>query len=51
MEGLTCYEGLSREDMNRTYGDYEEEDYEGFENGDFDDYDESTAYHSDTVFS
>jgi hypothetical protein len=27
VDGLTCYEGLNRQNMNQTYADYDEEDY------------------------
>lgn len=27
MDGLTCYEGLNREEMNNNFADHEESDY------------------------
>ena len=26
---MTCYEGLSKEDMNKEYADFNEEDFDG----------------------
>lgn len=44
VDGLTCYEGLNKESMNKQYADYGEDDYEGEGEGDgegYDGYDEN----------
>jgi len=42
VDGLTCYEGLNKESMNKQYADYGEDDYEG--EGDGEGYDDDNGY-------